>query len=220
VVDPGRSIARATIWGTICVGLLYLALNVVYFCAIPVAEMASAPVEPVAQKSAVALFGVAAGRLVTVMLCISIPGATSAMIWAGPRVYYAMACDGVLPSAIAKVRESGGAPARSIVLQSGWVTLLVLVGGFEALVVYSGFVLIAFTACAAGAVIVLRRKRPDIDRPYRTSLYPLAPVLYVAVSVLIMWAALKLRPLESLLGVLTVTAGVPLYFFWKRRISS
>ena len=215
--NPGRNVVRATIWGTVCVGILYVGLNVVYFYALPSVELAATPIEPVAQKSAVALFGPPAARWVAAMLCVSICGAASAMIWAGPRVYYAMARDGVFPAVFAKVRRVGGAPARAIMLQSLWVTVLILASGFEQLVVYASVILTAFAALAVGAVFVLRVKRPNLSRAYRVSPYPLVPLLYIAISLVVVCAGLKLRLAESLLGAATVLAGVPFYFLWKRR---
>ncbi len=217
--DPGRSVPRSMIWGTVCVGTLYLALNVIYLYALPMPMLAADPVEPVAQKAAVAMFGPTAARWVTLMLCVSILGAASAMIWAGPRVYYAMATDGVFPKSFAQVSAGGGAPVRSIILQSVWISVLVLSARFEQLLIYAGFVLMAFTALAAAAVIVLRVKRPDLPRPYRVVPYPLVPALFLAVSIAVMAATLKIRPTESLGGILTVAVGVPFYFLWKRRSS-
>jgi len=216
IAEPQRNIPKAAIWGTVCVGVLYLALNVFYFYALPVAGLADQPIEPVAHKSASALFGSAVAPWVSAMLCVSIIGTASAMIWVGPRVYYAMAKDGVFPSMFAQTTKTGGAPAKAIILQSGWVTILVVVGGFEQLVIYASFVMIVFSALAVGAVIVLRYKEPQMIRPYMVRPYPLIPCLYLLVSLAIMWAALKVKPSESLLGVLTVVAGIPIYLFWKR----
>jgi APA family basic amino acid/polyamine antiporter len=214
--DPGRNLPRAMIWGTVTVGLLYVALNVVYLYALPISGLAAAPTELVGQKSAVALFGDRAGGIFTAVLTVSILGAASAMIWAGPRVYHAMAMDRVFPSWFAATSERTGVPARSIILQSLWISFLVVTGTFETLVLYATFVLIVFTTLAVSAVIVLRRRRPDLHRPYRTWGYPWVPAAYVLVSIAILWAALNLRPTESLLGLVTVAAGVLLYLLWRR----
>ncbi|MHC4444479.1 MAG: APC family permease [Planctomycetota bacterium] len=218
IADPQRNIPRATIWGTLCVGALYLALNLFYFYALPVTQLAAEPIEPVAQKSATALFGSVAAPWLTALLCVSILGAASAMIWVGPRVYYAMAQDGVFPAMFAQTTRSGGAPAKSIVLQSGWITVLILAGNLEQLFYYAGFVIIVFAALAVGAVVVLRIKNPNMDRPYRLRPYPLIPLLYLGFSLMIMWAVLYVKTKESLLGVLTVLAGIPVYLFWKYAI--
>lgn len=213
---PGRSIPRATLSATLCVTVLYVALNVVYYYALPADQMCAEPLDTVAHKTAAVLFGAATGRWITAMLCISMIGATSAMIWAGPRVYFSMAQDGVLPRFFAGTTESSGTPVRSIVLQSVWVSVLVVVGEFDRLLLYAGFVLIVFGALAVSAVFVLRVRQPTLERPYRVTGYPLTPALYIAVSLAVMWAAWYARSRESLLGVATVLMGVPFYLIWKR----
>ncbi len=217
IVEPKRSIPRASIWGCALVCLLYVSLNAIYFYALPVDLLSQEPIEPVAQKAAVAMFGPQAARWITTLLTISILGATSAMIWAGPRVYYAMARDGVFPRAFAKTRSKGGAPAFSIVLQSGWVSVLVIVGGFEQLALYASFVLILFTALAVSSVFILRRKNPEHSRPFSVRPYPLVPLIFLAVSLAIMWSALSIGLNAALLGIVTVLVGAPFFYYWKSR---
>lgn len=217
--DPGRNIPLTMIGGTVLVGLLYFALNLVYFYALPVTTLGQAPLLPVAEKTSVALFGPNVRGLVAGLLCLSIAGAVSAMIWAGPRVYYAMAKDGLFPAYFAKIASEGGVPGRSILLQSVWVTILILSGTFEQLVIYSGVVIAIFTGLAIGAVMVLRVKRPELPRPFRVPLYPVLPWVYILTSVMIVGYGLFERPLESVLAVFTVLTGVPLYFYWRRRQS-
>src|SRR5512147_795101 len=141
ITDPARTIPRTMIGGTLFVALLYLLLNGFYFYALPVTELAEPPILPVADKVARALLGIEAGRFVTVMLCLSIAGAVSAMVWAGPRVYYAMAQDGLIPSLFAKTPGKEQTPFNAILLQSLWASALILSGSFERLVIYSGTVL-------------------------------------------------------------------------------
>lgn len=215
IKNPARTLPRSMIWGTLFVGVIYVALNAVYFYALPVTALAQEPILPVAEKVSVALFGPAAARLVAVMLCISIAGAVSAMVWAGPRVYYAMARDGVFPRIFSETQNKSGTPGKSIILQSVWVTLLVVSGTFEQLVIYGGLALNVFSALAVSTVLVLRWRSPELARPYRVPLYPLVPLLYVAVSVLIVFYTLIERPTESLLAVATILAGTPL-FLMKR----
>lgn len=216
VTDPARTIPRALISGTLFVTLLYLALNAFYFYALSVTDLAQPPLLPVANKVAVALLGVDAARFVTIILCLSIAGAMSAMVWAGPRVYYAMAQDRLIPSYFCRTSGTRGTPTHAILLQSLWASVLILSGSFEQLVVYSGTVLMIFSALAVGAVLVLRRKEPDLPRPYRTPLYPLVPGFFIVMSMVIIWNAASERPLEAGLGLATVLAGTPLYFLWQR----
>lgn len=219
ITEPGRTIPRTMIGGTIFVATVYLALNLVYFYALPVTALGQAPLLPVAEKASEALFGPSAARLVSAILCLSIAGAVSAMVWAGPRVYYAMARDGLLPELFAQTRGTSGAPGTSILLQSMWATVLIVSGTFEQLVVYSGFVLTIFSALAVGAVIILRWQHPDLPRPYRVPLYPLPPGLYIAMAAVIVVYTIIERPFESVFAVATVLAGTPLYLLVGRQRS-
>ncbi|MCP9439991.1 MAG: amino acid permease [Nitrospira sp.] len=217
VVEPARTLPRALIGGTVFVVLLYLVLNVLYFYALPAAALADPPLLPVANKVAVALLGTDAARLVTTILCLSMAGAVSAMVWAGPRVYYAMAKDGMIPTAFCRISGRRGTPTSAVLLQSLWASVLILSGSFERLVIYSGTVLTIFSALAVGAVFVLRHREPDLPRPYRTPLYPVVPALFIVVSVVIVWNALHERPIEGAMGMATVLAGAPLYMVWRWR---
>ncbi len=216
ISDPGRNIPRIMILGTLFVGAVYVLLNLVYFYALPIRDLASEPILPVAEKAAKALFGTAAAHLVAGMLCLSIAGAVSAMVWAGPRVYYAMARDGLLPALFAETGAKGGAPVKSIWLQSIWATVLILTGTFEQLVIYGGFVLTIFSAIAVTSVVVLRRLEPDLPRPFRVPWYPLPPCLYLAFAGIIVAYTLTERPSESFYAIITVLAGAPLYWLLGR----
>lgn len=214
--DPARNLPRALVGGTLFVTAFYVAVNLVYFYALPAETLAAEPVLPVAKKVAAALFGDGAATLVAVMLCISIAGSCSSMIWAGPRVYQAMAEDGVVPAALAR-RSSRGAPAVSTVAQSIWITLLLFTGTFEELVVYAGVALAVFSALGVASVIALRVREPELERPYRVALYPWLPLAYVVAS---LWIALHgslERPTVALLSLATIASGLPLYWLWNRR---
>lgn len=216
VTEPARAIPRALIGGTLFVTLLYLVLNAFYFYALPVTDLAQPPLLPVASKVAVALLGVDAARFVTMVLCLLIAGAMSAMVWAGPRVYYAMAKDGLIPALFAKTPGPQHTPTHAILLQSLWASVLIVSGSFEQLVIYSGTMLTIFSALAVGAVLVLRHKEPDLPRPYRTPFYPFIPGFFILMSIVIIWNAVSERPLEAGLGIATVLAGTPLYLLWRR----
>jgi len=216
IVDPGRTIPRAMIGGTLFVGLLYLVVNGIYLYALPVTELGQPPILPVANKVAAALLGTTGTLLVTVLLCLSIAGAVSAMVWAGPRVYYAMAQDGLIPTLFAKTPGMQQAPINAILLQSLWASVLILSGSFERLVIYSGTVLMIFNALAVGSLLILRRQEPTLPRPYRTPLYPFVPAFYLLVSTVIVGATLYERPVEGGLGIATVLAGTPLYLLWRK----
>ena len=216
ILNPARSIPRTMIGGTLLVGALYAVLNLVYFYALPLDALATPPLLPVAEKAAVAMFGPTAAQFVTILLCLSIAGTVSAMIWTGPRVYYAMARDGFLPGFFSDTEHTHGTPGRSIILQSLWVTVLVLSGSFEQLVIYSGLVITVFTALTVGAVMILRQRRPQIVRPYRVPFYPVLPLCYVLVSGVIMIFLSVEKPVETFWACLTLSAGIPLYLLMRK----
>ncbi len=216
VTEPARTIPRALISDTLFVTGLYLALNIFYFYALPVTDLAKPPLLPVASKVAVALLGADAARFVTMTLCLLIAGTMSAMVWAGPRVYYAMAKDGLIPSYFCKTSGAQSTPINATLLQSLWASVLIVSGSFEQLVIYSGTVLTIFSALAVGAVFVLRQREPDLARPFRTPLYPWVPAFFLLASIAIVWNALSERPAEGAMGIATVLAGAPLYLLWRR----
>lgn len=220
ITDPARTIPRTMIGGTLFVALLYLILNGFYFYALPVAELAKPPLLPVADKVARALLGFEAGQFVTAILCFSIAGAVSAMVWAGPRIYFAMAQDGLIPAIFANTSGSHQTPVNAILLQSFWASALILSGSFEQLVIYSGIALMIFSALAVGAVPILRRREPNLPRPYRTPLYPFVPAFYLLVSIVIVGSVLYERPVESGIGIATILAGMPIFLFWRRLCGS
>ena len=217
IVAPQRTLPKIMIWGTTFVAVIYLLLNVVYLSALPISELAREPIVPVAEKAAAALWGPRSGQLVAAILCLSIAGAVSAMTWAGPRVYWAMARDGMISPWLARLHPRTAAPARAIVFQSLWASLLILSGTFEQLLVYSGLVLSLFMALTLSTIFRLRRTRAVATHQYRAPLYPFLPAALVLGAFTLVIYSLVQRPTESLYGAATVLSGVPLYYFWRRR---
>ena len=148
---------------------------------------------------------------------ISIFAALNGSILAGSRVPYALARDGFFFQALCKVQSALSHARRSIMLLSVWSAVLVLSGRYEqlyTLVIFPSWILYAM---ATASVIVLRKKRPDLPRPYRTLGYPVVPVLFVLVAGMLIISTLFEIPRESLLGLVIILAGLPFYFHWKRR---
>ena len=217
MVDPKRTLPKIVIGGTAFVAAIYLLLNVVYLSALSITELASEPIIPVAEKTAAALWGSQSGRLVAAILCLSIAGAVSAMTWAGPRVYWAMARDGMTSPWLAQLHPRTAAPARAIVFQSLWASLLILSGTFEQLLVYSGLVLSLFMALTLSTIFRLRPTIAASPHQYRAPLYPFLPAALVTGAFALVIYSLIQRPTESLYGAATVLSGIPLYYFWRRR---
>lgn len=216
IVDPQRTLPKIMIGGTAFVASIYLLLNVVYLSALSITELASEPIIPVAEKTAAALWGPQSGRLVAAILCLSIAGAVSAMTWAGPRVYWAMARDGMISPWLAQLHPRTAVPARAIVFQSFWASLLILSGTFEQLLVYSSLVLSLFMALTLSTIFRLRQTSIGGTRQYRAPLYPFLPIaLVIGAGALVIYSVLE-RPTESLYGMVTVLSGIPLYYFCRR----
>jgi len=217
ISDPRRTLPRIMIGGTAFVAIIYVLLNLVYLSALSIAGLAEEPIVPVAEKSAAALWGPSSGQLVAALLCLSIAGAVSAMTWAGPRVYWAMAQDGVITPWLAYRQPGTGVPARAILFQTLWASGLILSGTFEQLIIYSGMVLAFFMGLTLSTIFPLRSRGIDPSLAYCSPWYPALPMLLIAVATLIVGSSVVQRPVEALYGAATVAAGLPFYFYWKRK---
>ena len=215
--DPGRNVPLALALGTTAVVVIYLLLNVLYLYVFPVGSLAAVKgsiLDVIADR----LLGSRAGNVMGVVSIISLAASISAMTIAGPRVYYAMARDGVFLPAAARVHPRYRTPAISIVAQSIWSGLLVLSGGASALGRYTGFAVILFSGVAVMALFVLRSREPAAPRPFKALGYPVAPAVFVLASLLIVVNAIYRDPRPSGAGVLIILAGVPLYALFARRL--
>jgi len=216
--DPAKNLPRALLLGTAGVTLLYVLVNVVYFRGVPLTEMAGEV--RIAERAATSLFGGRAGTLVGVAVMISILGSLNGSILTGPRIYYAMARDGLFFRQAARIHPVNHTPDRAIVLQAVWACVLALTGTFAQLFTFVMFVSITFWIAAAGAVIVLRKKRPDLPRPYRVPGYPVVPVMFMVAAMGILISSLRESPVESLAGLGLTVLGIPVYLIWNKRFSS
>ncbi len=213
--NPSRNLPRALVLGTLLVTVLYLLVNLVYFRALSIGEMAGQV--RVAELAVDALFGGAAGPVLGVAIIISILGSLNGSILTGPRIYWAMARDGLFFKSAARVHPRNNTPDRAIVLQAIWASLLAVTGTFTQLFTFVMFVSIMFWIAAAGAVIVLRRKQPDLPRPYRVLGYPWVPLVFIGASAGILVSSLMESPGASLAGIGLTLLGVPVYWGWKRK---
>lgn len=213
--DPGRFLPRALAVGTGAVVALYLALNLLYVYSLPVSELSrltGSVMDVIAER----LFGSFAGDLLAVLTAISIAASVSAMVIAGPRVYFAMARDGVFFRRAAMVHSYYRTPAAAIGAQTVWSALLVLTGSFNQLIAYTGFAVVLFSGIAGVALFVLRHRQPDEPREVRAWGYPLMPALFVAASGLIVANAVWRSPGTSAAGLGIILAGLPLYAVFRR----
>lgn len=211
--NPQRSLPRALMIGTVTATVLYLLLNVVYLRALPIEEMAG--VVTIGETAATVLFGSTGGRLMVVAIIISVLGALNGAVLTGPRVYYAMARDGLFFKRAAEVHPRFHTPARAIIYQGIWASVLTLSGTFEQLITLVVVVNLLLWIAGAAAVFALRKNRPDLPRPYETWGYPWIPGLFILFSAAFVVAAAVDAPMESLAGVGFTLLGVPVYLYWN-----
>jgi APA family basic amino acid/polyamine antiporter len=219
VRDPGRNVPRALALGTGAVIAIYLLLNALYLYVIPAGELATirgSVLDVIADR----LLGGAAGSIMGIVSIVSLAASISAMTFAGPRVYYAMARDDLFFGRAGVVHPRYRTPASAIVAQAIWSSLLVLTATADALVNYTGFAIVLFSGVAVAALFVLRRKEPDAVRPFRAWGYPIAPAIYAIASILILVNGLYRAPGPTGAGALIIVAGLPVYALFRYRRKS
>jgi APA family basic amino acid/polyamine antiporter len=215
--DPGRNLPLALGLGTGAVIIIYVALNALYLYALPAAEIAALPDGRLLDTVAERLFGFAAADTVAIFTIVSLCASISAMILAGPRVYYAMARDGQFLPAAGIVHPRFRTPVVAIVAQGLWSGVLILSGTLSQLVSYTGFALVLFAGIAVASLFVLRRRERNASRPFHAWGYPWAPALFVAASAAMLVNEMIRTGPTTLAGLAVIAAGVPVYFTFARR---
>jgi APA family basic amino acid/polyamine antiporter len=211
--DPQRTLPRAMLHATLLVTVLYLALNWTFLRAVPIAELAG-KVE-VGGLAATAMFGASGGRLMNGMIAFVLLSAVSAMTFAGPRIVHTVGED--LPAlAFLARRTPAGVPRNALLLQQGIALLFILTGTFEPVLTYAGFTMNLLSLLVVAGVFVMRRREPDLPRPYKAWGYPVTPAIFVALSAWTLTYVAIAKPTEALYGVLTLASGLLLLVFRRR----
>lgn len=231
VRDPGRNLPRALFIGCGLVVTLYLLANLAYIGTLPLSAIQTAPQNRVATALMQAVFGPRGTVLMAIAIMISTFGCNNGLILAGARVYYAMAHDKLFFRRVGLLNKLH-VPAVALILQGLWAAFLTLprtvttnpqTGAvtygnvYTQLLEYIISADLIFYALMVGAVIVMRRKAPEIERPYRTLGYPVVPLIYIALALLIVLDLAYLAPSTSGIGYLLVLTGIPVYFVWRRK---
>jgi len=210
----GRAVGPALCLGTSIVLVLYVCLNVLFLLALPLHEITTTL--NAGDAAAQRLFGVEGGFLTPVLL-IAFLGAISAMTIAGPRVYFAMARDGAFLERFGRISPRFETPALAILLQAGWSIVLVLIGEFQQILIYTGFAIMLSSGVTVTALYIIRHRRGLTDHPIRTIVIP---AFFLLASVLMIGNALYRAPRPSLLGLLLIAAGIPVFAFSRKRTTS
>ena len=209
IKKPERTIPAALVIGTLTVAAFYLLLNVAFVYALPLSSMKG--VVAIGGAASVALFGISGGNFFSAMMSVGLLSCVSAMVIAGPRVYYAMAADGCFFRSAARIHPKWRTPVYAIVYQSLAAILMILTGTFEHLVYYIGFALIFFAALAVAGSIRLRRRQGWTKLAVVSLGYPFIPGLFMVASAWMLCYTMALRPKESGLGLLTILLGASFY---------
>jgi APA family basic amino acid/polyamine antiporter len=207
--EPSRNLPRALGLGTLIVVFIYVGLNVVYLFALPVQRFDI----HVGQNATAQLLGAGAASGLTALSALIMLSSVSAMVVAGPRVYYAMARDGLFFSSAARVDPRFRTPRMAIFAQALWSCVLVLSGAFGPLLTYTGFAVVLFAGIAVGSLFVTRRKFAGERRAFSAWGYPVAPAIFCIASFMIVVSSLREQPLASFAGLGIIAAGIPL-FYW------
>jgi APA family basic amino acid/polyamine antiporter len=206
--DPGRNMPIA------------LGVGAVYSYALPIGRLATLDPGRLTDTVAERLFGFVAGDLLAAFTIVSIAASVSAMVLTGPRIYYAMARDGVFLTSASRVHPRHRTPMLAIVAQALWSGVLVLCGTLSGLVAYTGFAIVLFTGLAVVALFVLRHRERDVARPFHALGYPVAPAVFVVASLVLVVSEIWKDPRTAFAGLGVILAGLPVYWILGRQRSA
>ncbi len=211
VKNPRRNLPLSLLLGTGVVLALYVAANLVYLSVLPLEAIQHAPEDRVGTAAAQAILGLGGQYVMAAFIIISTFGCANGLILAGARVYYAMARDGLFFQRAARVHPKYHTPVHSLILQGLWASALTLSGTYSQLLDYVIFAVLLFYILTISGLFVLRRTRPEMERPYRALGYPLLPALYILMAVFIEIQLLRFKPQFTWPGLIIVLLGLPVY---------
>jgi basic amino acid/polyamine antiporter, APA family len=216
VKEPRRTLPMAMVIGTATVTFIYLLVNVAYMFLMTPREIAESP--RVAADAVSRVLGAGGGSAISLAIFISTFGVVGIYTLTAPRIYFAMANDGLFFGRVAEVHPRFRTPAFAIITQSLWAVVLILFWGtFESLISYVVFTDWIFFGLAAASVFVFRRRMPGAERSARVPLYPVTPMFFVAMSAWFVAVTLVERPAQAWAGIAFLALGVPVYYYWNRR---
>ena len=214
--DAKRTLPVAMILGTIAVTVIYFLTNIAYMFLLSPSRIAAS--ERVAADAVQVVLGSFGGTIISLAIFISAFGTTGIYTLTAPRIYYAMASDGLFFRKVAEVHPKCHTPAFAIIFQSVWAIVLILFWGtFENLISYVVFTDWIFFGLTAASIFIFRRRFPDAERPYRTLGYPLTPLFFIAISAWFVLNTLVEKPAQAWAGIGFLLVGIPVFYFWKNK---
>jgi APA family basic amino acid/polyamine antiporter len=214
VKDPQRTFPRGIITGTAALIAIYCFANIAYIAALGPERVAASGA--VAADAVGALLGPTAAKLIAATILVSMFSAANSILLTTPRVYFAMARDGLFFRSLAEVHPRFKTPATAVIVQAAWAMVLAATGTFNQLLTYVVFTGWIFYGLGAASIFVLRRTRPDQPRPFRVPGYPITPALFVIASAVLVINTLIDQPGVALVGLAFVLLGAPVFFVWRR----
>lgn len=216
VRNPKRNLPLSLALGVLIVSALYLATQLVYLNVLTFSEIQHADQDRVATAAAARMFGPVAVQLMAAAIMISTFGCSNGLILSGARVYFAMAKDRLFFRRAATLDGKTHAPVFALIVQGVWAILLTLSGSYNDLLDYVIFAVLLFYVLTIAGLFVLRRTRPDLERPYKAIGYPVLPAVYIGAGALIEVLLLLYKPNYTWPGLIIVLLGVPVYFLWRK----
>jgi APA family basic amino acid/polyamine antiporter len=213
VRDPGRSLPRALVCGVTILTVVYILTSAVFIYLVPLEQVKSA--ETFAAQAGEVLFGGKGGQVLSGIVIVAVLGSLAAVVMSAPRVYFAMARDGLFIPAAASIHPHFQTPARAIAIQAALASILVLVSTFNGIISYFIFVVVIFIGLTVAALFVLRRKAPDATS-YRAPGYPLTPIIFLILIGVLLFLLGGHNPKQASLGVGIVALGLPVYYLFFR----
>mgnify|MGYP000395034529 FL=1 len=214
VKNPGRNIPLSLIFCMLIVVSVYLLLNYVLLFTLGFTGMNGS--ELVVSDAASVFLGNKGAAVVTIIILISLIGANNGFVLSSARINYAMARDKLFFNQAAQIHSRFKSPANALIIQCVWACLLTFTGTFNQLITYIIFTSWIFYGMSAGAVIILRKKKPDMDRPYKTPAYPWIPIIFIFFAIFLTINTIMEAPRDAAIGAGIILAGLPLYYYWKK----
>jgi basic amino acid/polyamine antiporter, APA family len=214
-INPQRTFPLAFLVGTLALIAIYLLANAGYVSALGAAGVADST--RVAASALSVVVGSGASKMVGFVILVSMFSSANSILLTAPRVYYAMAQDGLFFRSLARIHPTYGTPAFAIGAAGAWSALLAAIGSFEQLLTFVVFIGWIFYALAAASLFVYRRREPNAVRTYRVPGYPLTPIIFIVAAAALVANTIATQPLRAALGLGIVAMGVPAYFFWRHR---
>ena len=215
VKNPAKVLPRSLLLGTGLVIVLYLVLNLVFAYAVPLADVGFANAEQVPQLAVENMFGVRVSNVFSVAVGLTFLATVSAFIITGPRIYYAMARDGLFPSVAGRISAKGQVPVYAMLAQSMCAIFILFVTDFQNLYKFAAVGLSLFALLFISAVYMLRWRRPGMERPFRVPGYPVVPAIFMAVTIFVAVFAFMQWRKPSLYSLGSILAGIPVYYIWS-----